>query len=310
MSPAKDAGASARGQTKPGISEFAAAKVNLTLEILGRRPDGYHELRSLVAFAQDAGDNVVLTPGSDLSLRVTGPEAGAIEGPNLITQAAEAVRRAIPASITGAFLLQKQLPVASGIGGGSADAAAAFRALARANAIADPASAFSEIGARLGADIPVCIGGGGCSAAYMSGSGEKVWRPASGTLLPSEGLPALLVNPRVAVPTGAVFKALAAPALSGSAASRLPEPFPSHEACIAYVAACCNDLEAPAIANAPVITDVLTALKGLPGCRLTRMSGSGATCFALFQSLAETERAATALQHAQPQWWIKPTRLV
>lgn len=295
---------------QPAIQEFAAAKVNLTLEILGRRSDGYHELRSLVAFARDAGDALALSPGSDLSVKVTGPEAVMINGPNLITEAARAVRDSLPGSITGTFQLEKHLPVASGIGGGSADAAAALRALARANAIADPAEIFSELGARLGADVPVCIGGGGCSAAFMSGIGEKVWRPVTGTLLPSDGLPALLVNPRVPVPTGAVFKALAAPALvEPQSIMEPPAPFATQEDCFAYIAASRNDLEVPAATLAPVIADVLRALRAFPGCRLARMSGSGATCFALFNEPETAQLAAAAQRKAQPDWWIASTLL-
>ncbi|MFT5510865.1 MAG: 4-diphosphocytidyl-2-C-methyl-D-erythritol kinase [Hyphomicrobiaceae bacterium] len=310
-----DAPTPADGEPRRAIAEFAAAKINLTLEIDGRRADGYHALRSLVAFARDAGDELTLTPGPELSLETTGPEAPAIEGPNLVTATAQAVRFAIPSSTTGAFLLEKHLPVASGIGGGSADAAAAIRALARANAIDDPAKEFAQLAVSLGADIPVCIGGpfsiGSpvCTAAYMSGIGDKVWRPATGTLLPPEGLAALLVNPRIAVPTGAVFKALAAPALTDQRPAEPPAPFITSDDCLSYIAASRNDLEAPAVAIAPIIAEVLSALRKLPGCRLARMSGSGATCFALLDDIEAAEHAAHALGQIQPQWWIKATRL-
>lgn len=292
------------------IEEFAAAKINLTLEVRGRRPDGYHELESLVAFARDAGDRLVLEPGPQRTLTTLGAEAAAIDGPNLVERAVDAILHHAPDLAAGRFTLEKQLPVAAGIGGGSADAGAAIRALARANAIADPVAAFGSLALTLGADIPVCIGGNGCTAAFMAGIGDDVWRPASGTLLPPGGLAAVLVNPRVAVSTGAVFAALAAPALHTDAApSRRPPPFATTEDCLAYIAASRNDLEIPATAIAPQIGEVLGALRALAHCRLARMSGSGATCFALFDRWDRAREAATALTRTHPRWWVAATRL-
>ena len=273
------------------IEEFASAKINLTLEVFGRLPNGYHVLKSLVGFAVDAGDRLTLEPGPNLALETRGAEAAAIDGTNLITTVAEAVLRAAPGLTAGTFRLEKRLPIASGIGGGSADAAAAIRAIARASNIADPEAAFSAIAAGIGADIPVCIGGNGRQAAFMSGIGDNVWRPPSGTLLPPGGLAAVLVNPRVPVSTGAVFKALAAPASTVETEIEPPAPFATPDQCLAYIAESRNDLEEPAIGAVPVIADVLAALRGLPGCRLARMSGSGATCCALFDGMEEAQRA-------------------
>lgn len=292
------------------IEEFAAAKINLTLEVRGRRPDGYHELESLVAFARDAGDRLVLEPGPQLEFATHGSAAAAIAGPNLVERVVDAILRRSPGLGSGRFTLEKRLPVASGMGGGSADAAAAIRALARANAIADPVAKFGALALKLGADIPVCIGGNGCTAAFMAGIGEDVWRPATGPLLPPGGLAAVLANPRVAVATGAVFKALRAPPVppDGSAPAR-PAPFAEIDDGLAYIEASRNDLEAPAIAIAPVIGEVLAALRALPQCRLARMSGSGATCFALFDGWEPARLAATVLEQRHPQWWIAATRL-
>lgn len=301
------------------IEESAPAKINLTLEILGRRSDGYHELKSLVAFAVDAADRVTLQPDRAFALTADGPEAIAIGGPNLIETVAAAVEADRPGLRFGHFHLEKNLPVASGIGGGSADAAAAIRALARANKIADPHAAFAKLAAAIGADIPVCIGqpsSGRASAtdvtaALMMGIGQRVWRPAHGTLLPADGLAAILVNPRVAVATGAVFKALSAPAIDRTHDDGLYlESFRSIPETLTYIAASRNDLEAPAIALAPVIADVLAQLRALPNCRLARMSGSGATCFALFDDIAQAKAAAVTIRNQQPNWWVTPTRLV
>ncbi len=290
----------------------APAKINLTLEIRGRRADGYHELESLVAFAIDAADDVSLRPGTGFSLIVDGPEARELSGENLIARVAHAIGEARPDLTIGAFRLTKRLPVASGMGGGSADAAAAIRLIAAVNGIADPHVAFARLAAPLGADIPVCIGGGGRKAAFMWGIGDEVWRPDGAGLLPAGGLAAVLVNPRVAVPTAAVFKALGADRLEeGEATAPAPPPPPlgDVDAVLAYVRERLNDLEAPAIRTAPVIAEVLETLKGLAGARLARMSGSGATCFALFDDLEMAIARASELRQQCPGWWVAATRL-
>ena len=295
----------------PERAVTAPAKINLTLEIRGRRADGYHQLESLVAFAIDAADDVSLRPGPGFALTVEGPEAGELSGENLIARVAHAIGEARPDLTIGAFRLTKRLPVASGIGGGSADAAAAIRLIAAVNDIADPHAEFARLAATLGADIPVCIGGGGRKAAFMWGSRDVVWRPGGARLLPAGGLAAVHVNPRVAVSTAAVFKALGAGPLEEgeSAAPELPPPLDDLDAVLAYVGDRTNDLEAPAIGIAPVIAEVLETLSGLAGARLARMSGSGATCFALFDDLETAIAGASDLRTKFPGWWAAATRL-
>ncbi len=296
----------------PSFVERAPAKVNLTLEIAGRRRDGLHELASLVAFAGDTYDTVTLTVSERLSLATTGPEAAALDQQNLILAAAEAMQRYDSGLVAGSFRLDKQLPVAAGIGGGSSDAAAAIRAIARANAVTHPGDQFGQLAATLGADVPVCLGNGndGPLAAFMTGIGEKVWRPPTATLLPASGLAAVLINPRVAVSTGDVFGALAAPPLPDDRTPPTPPaPFMSVAECLDFVTSGRNDLEAPATTIAPVISNVLDGLRELPHCRLARMSGSGATCFGLFDNMRAAQQAAGTMQDRHPGWWIRATIL-
>ncbi|HUS96153.1 MAG TPA: 4-(cytidine 5'-diphospho)-2-C-methyl-D-erythritol kinase [Hyphomicrobiaceae bacterium] len=301
------------------IWESAFAKVNLTLEILGRRSDGYHQLSSLVAFARDVFDLITLAPGPRLHLEQTGPAAGNIDGHNIITTAAAAAAAAFPEIRLGQFTLDKQIPVAAGLGGGSADAAAALRAILRANPedrrLCDDTSdkssaAFRELCAGIGADVSVCFGGGGRSAAIMTGLGEIVWRPDAGSLLPP-GLHAVLVNPRHPVTTASVFAKLDAPPIGDAIPSSPPGParFRSLDEVINFLETSRNDLEAPAIAIAPVISTVLEEIRALRNCCLTRMSGSGATCFGLFTCQPDAEQAAASLKLKHPDWWIKPTGL-
>lgn len=314
--------------TSAPVTELAPAKVNLSLTIRGRRPDGYHELESLVAFsAPPAADRVTLEPGHPYALEIEGPEAAGLSadapadlsagpaGRNLISRAVHAAIAAHPSLRLGRFRLTKVLPIASGIGGGSADAAAALRLLARLNDITDPERAFSGLAAPIGADIPVCIGGRDKRslfqhAAFMWGIGEHVWRPPKGDLLPADGVPAILANPRIAVATGAVFEALSAPDRApGDMPPARPEPLRDVAAVCAYLEPRPNDLEAPAISIAPEIADVLAALRGLPGARLVRMSGSGATCFALFDEASAAAEGAAKVAASQPNWWIAATTL-
>lgn len=292
-------------------TETASAKVNLTLTVRGRRPDGYHCLESLVAFAAPpAADIVTLEPGRPFGLEVEGPEASGLDGENLITRAVGAAAAADPALRLGRFTLSKHLPIASGIGGGSADAAAALRLLARHNAIADPERAFAALAAPIGADIPVCLGGAGRSAALMWGIGDRVWRPPTRGLLPPGGLPAVLANPRIAVATATVFAALRAPAAEpATEAPDLPAPFRDIASTCAYLEERPNDLQAPAQGLEPAIGRVLDALSRLPGARLARMSGSGATCFALFDDAEAAAAAARHLGADEPRWWIRATML-
>lgn len=284
--------------------ERAPAKVNLTLRVLGRRPDGYHELESLVAFA-GFGDVLAFTPGKELVLSVRGPTARAAgaDADNLVLKAARALAARISGLRVGRFVLSKRLPVAAGLGGGSSDAAAALRLLARHNnvALADPR--LLAAARATGADVPVCVDP---QPRLMRGIGEILsppWR------LP--GLPALLINPGVSVATKDVFAALNAAPLGQHDVPRLREDRIGDSAreLIELLARESNDLEAPAISLYPVIAQALAALRALPLCRLARMSGSGATCFALFDTRRATAAAARALRQAQPQWWIRPTVL-
>jgi len=269
---------------------FAPAKINLTLHVTGQRADGYHLLDSLVAFA-DVGDVVRVVPALDWSLSVTGPMAGGVptDDSNLVLRAAR---------LTGggpcAISLVKHLPTASGIGGGSADAAACLRALNRLDGRAMPPDVTS-----LGADVPVCLRANPCR---MSGIGERL-----SDVPPLPPFFALLVNPGGAVSTPAVFRALRRrdnPAMPAA----LPA-WPDLPALARWLASQRNDLEPAACRLAPEIAQVLLFLHAAPGCLLARMSGSGATCFGLFASEAAAQSAAHPLAAQLPGAWIAPARL-
>ena len=273
------------------LVENAPAKVNLTLRVIGRRTDGYHEIESLVAFA-DFGDCLTFSRGDELKLSVHGPGAAqAGEGDdNLVFKAARALVARRPKLMVGAFRLDKRLPVAAGLGGGSADAAAALRLLARANKIARSDPDLRAAAEATGADVPVCLDP---RARIMRGIGEILSKPIA---LPA--LPAVLVNPGVAVATKAVFAGWRLNAAPGAPLDDLPTSFakPSdRDRLLRQLAAQTNDLEEPATALAPAIAEVLAALRSLAGCKLARMSGSGATCFALFDSSAAAGAAAKTL---------------
>lgn len=290
------------------LTTRARAKVNLTLRVRGRRADGYHELESLVAFA-GVGDLLTLEPGPEFALTIGGPrgEGLPVDGSNLILRAARALAGEAPGAVgrlrIGRFHLVKRLPVASGIGGGSADAAGALRLLARLNGLSGGDPALLRAAVRVGADVPVCVES---HARLMAGIGERLGPPLR---LPP--LHALLVNPGVPVETAAVFAELGLRAGEAAPAAGAPAPPPAATApgLIAALAECGNDLEAPARRIAPVIDTVLGVLGTMPGCRLARMSGSGATCFALFDDCRASAAAGRALQRAYPGWWIKPTVL-
>ncbi|MDR9484517.1 MAG: 4-(cytidine 5'-diphospho)-2-C-methyl-D-erythritol kinase [Sediminimonas sp.] len=268
---------------------FAPAKVNLTLHITGRRDDGYHLLDSLVAFA-DVGDRLGVALSDAPHLAVTGPMAAGVPlgGDNLALRAA----RLMGADVR--VTLDKHLPAAAGLGGGSSDAAACMRAVA---ALTGRPLPDAQAAAALGADVPVCLL---ARAARMRGIGEEVMPLAS-----FPPLNAVLVNPGVAVPTGGVFARM-------TQASNAPMPallpdWPDAAALIDWLAAQRNDLQDPAIALQPVIGDVLKAIGAQPGCGLARMSGSGATCFGLFKTQAAAQKAARAL--ARPGWWVQAVTL-
>ena len=283
--------------------ENAPAKVNLTLRVLGRRADGYHELESLVAFAE-VGDRLSFAPGGPLALTVRGPNAAqAGEGSdNLVLKAAQALAARIAGVGLGTFDLDKRLPVAAGLGGGSADAAAALRLLARANNIPTDDGRFYDAARVTGSDVPVCLDP---RPRLMRGIGEILSAPLK---LPP--LPVVLANPGVALPTKSVFagwRRVDPQALTLDVASLVK--ITSRDEYLQLLATQANDLEDAAIAVQPVIAEVLVALRALNGCRLARMSGSGATCFALFASAAVAIEAAKALSGKYPQWWVRPSAL-
>ena len=284
------------------LVENAPAKVNLTLRVIGRRDDGYHEIESLVAFA-DFGDSLSFSPHGALALKVHGPSAVQAGGgdDNLVLKAARALAALRPEITLGAFELDKRLPVAAGLGGGSADAAAALRLIARANGLPTGDSGLYAAARASGADVPVCLDP---RPRIMRGTGEILSAPLD---LPP--LPAVLVNPGVAVPTKAVFahwRPAANPAALLDRATAGPR---DQDRLLQLVAAQGNDLESPAIALAPKIAEVLAALRAQPNCRLARMSGSGATCFALFASAADAVAAEKTLSGKYPAWWVKATAL-
>jgi 4-diphosphocytidyl-2-C-methyl-D-erythritol kinase len=276
------------------LSEIAPAKINLTLRVVGRRSDGYHALESLVAFA-DLADRLSLEPAERLSLDVTGPFAGDC-GPtddNLILKTARAA--ALPA---GRFKLDKRIPVAAGLGGGSADAAAALRLIARRNGLALSDARIVATARAIGADVPVCLDP---QSRIMRGVGEELSAPIA---LPR--LDALLVNPGVAVSTREVFAAFTLPDRPGAALDEVPL---SSGELARFLAKHGNDLTRAAIGRAPVIAAVLEALADSPGCRVARMSGSGATCFGVFGSAAEAAKTVQRLASAKENWWICPVTL-
>jgi 4-diphosphocytidyl-2-C-methyl-D-erythritol kinase len=271
------------------IEAFAPAKVNLTLHVTGRRADGYHLLDSLVVFA-DIGDTVRATAADSLSLTVTGPQAAglAADDSNLVLRAARLFAHATGAALT----LDKVLPVASGIGGGSADAAATLQVLSRLWGLALPEAA--EV-LRLGADVPVCVAG---RPVRMTGVGDGLHPLA----LPLPPAALVLANPGVALSTPAVFAALDrrdhAPMPRG-----LPRLRDVAELA-AFLAMTRNDLEPAATRLAPIIAHVRAALSAQQGCLMSRMSGSGATCFGLFPDPLAAAAAARTLTAAQPHWWV------
>jgi 4-diphosphocytidyl-2-C-methyl-D-erythritol kinase len=284
-------------------AEAAPAKVNLTLRVVGRRADGYHDIESLVVFA-DVGDALSFAPARALTLTVRGPTAAAAGdiADNLVLKAARALAERVDGLRLGRFALSKRLPVAAGLGGGSADAAAALRLIARANRLARDDPRLLAAARATGADVPVCLDP---RPRLMRGTGDILSEPLD---LPR--LPAVLVNPGVAVATKNVFALLRLDSTGKAGAS---PPWPStattRPALLAALTDDRNDLEAPAIKLAPVIADVLAELRRLPGCRLARMSGSGATCFALFDTRAAATAAAQALRARHRGWWVRATVL-
>lgn len=291
----------------PALVERARAKVNLTLAVRGRREDGYHDLESLVVFAA-AGDELRFAPGDNgHSIIVRGRRATAA-GPtadNLVLKAARLLGERVPGLPGGTFTLIKRLPVAAGLGGGSSDAAAALRLLARAGGLAPDDGRLMEAARLTGSDVSVCLDP---RSRFMRGTGHDL-----GTSLALPRLPALLVNPGVAVPTPEVFRRLglkAGDGIGGDPAAVMEAVVPPRrDDLVALLATSRNDLEAPALALAPVTGAALAELRADPACRLARMSGSGATVFGLFDTCRAAAAAGKAISARHPEWWVKPTML-
>lgn len=279
------------------VSEFAPAKINLALHVVGRRPDGYHLLDSLVVFA-DVGDRVTALASDGLALAITGPRAEGLEVEgNLVLRAASMLKDSAGTLGLGAALtLEKHLPVASGIGGGSSDAAAALRALDGLWRLGFGRGRLAEIGMDLGADVPVCVHG---AAARMRGIGEAI-EPVA---LPQVSL--VLVNPGRPLSTTAVFGRLERrdnPSMEALPVLRTAGDLAG------WLKRCRNDLEPPALGAEPLVGDVLRVLMAAPGCLIARMSGSGATCFGLFADHGAAERAAGFFAENRRDWWAAAAR--
>ena len=286
--------------TSERLVEPASAKLNLFLHVVGRRADGYHLLETLFVFTE-AGDELTVSHADELSLTIEGPYAGVLAGEaqdNLVLRAARALAEAAGLPTAGARLvLRKNLPVAAGLGGGSADAAAALRALNRLWALNWPLERLAEIGGRLGADIPACV--------YS----QPMWGCGIGTDLSStrlaEALPVVLVNPGVPLATPDVFRTNAAqrqkftPEMGVGQIATQPS--------LDWIGALSNDLESAARACLPLLDEVRDALAGQDGVRLVRMAGSGPTWFAIFGNDAQAKTAADRLRQGQPGWWVAET---
>jgi 4-diphosphocytidyl-2-C-methyl-D-erythritol kinase len=282
------------------VHELAPAKVNLTLAVRGRRADGYHELESVVTFA-DVHDVVTLDPGTEIRVAATGPFAGRIGGANLLDRALALLREAEGRLQLGSVLLEKNLPVAAGLGGGSADAAALLRAVRRANPDYADRVAWAGIAARLGADVPVCLS---ARPALMWGIGEK-----TAALTGLAQAHAVLVNPGVPVPTTDVFRALGAGPAPAALAPAPPPELRYLGELARYMRSHGNDLEPAAVRLLPAIAGIRAALEAEPECLAASMSGSGPTCFGIFAGRAAARRAADRIAASHGGWWVRPTVL-
>lgn len=285
------------------LTEAARAKVNLTLKVVGRRPDGYHALESLVAFARAPVDVITFEPGRDPEVCVEGPGSSAILGENLLQVALRKLADAEPRLRLGRVTLDKHLPVAAGVGGGSADAAALLRAVRRANPALAGDVSWLSLAKALGADVPVCMQG---VAALMWGIGDRM---APVALPPID---VVIANPMLPVPadkTAQVFRRLGAAGLAADPPDPAPPHLPSAAAVVDYMRGTGNDLTAPATAVVPAIATVLAALEGQAGCLVARLSGGGPTCFGVFEDDAAARAAAAGISAAEPSWWVVATTL-
>ncbi len=282
---------------------IAPAKINLTLRVAPPRADGLHPIESVVAFASDVGDYIETAPSEQLSLEIVGrfaPDLSAGED-NLVLRAARALASAAGMPARAAIRLEKNLPVASGIGGGSADAAATLRSLCDLWRLGWSEAQLATIGANLGADVPVFFSTG--AAAYMTGVGEICAR------IETPVFPAVLVNPGAPLATPDVYRRFDAMRL-GSPLAATPAPhWRSAAQAIAEISSVGNDLFAPACTLLPVLQDVLAELEGAQGVLHAGLSGSGATMFALCNDLDAAAALAFDLQVKRPRWWVTQARL-
>lgn len=286
------------------LTAFAPAKVNLYLHVGGPDGEGYHPLSSLMVFA-DVGDQIAIQPADAPEFEITGPFGPGLdpEADNLVTRASQVILSHIGGPVPPfRLILDKRLPLAAGLGGGSADAGATLRLLREVLALPIQDEILEDLAASLGADGAACLWG---RAVIAEGRGEKLY--------PAPRLPelnAVLVNPGVESPTGAVYRAYDAAGCPGGAERPgLPEAFEDVVELAGWLSYCRNDLEAPAVALAPAIGEVLETLRGEPEVLLARMSGSGATCFALCGEDIEAESLAERLQAMRPDWWVRRCRL-
>lgn len=286
------------------ISRGAPAKLNLSLEVVGRRADGWHLLDSLVAFTA-YGDTLEAAEAEALTLVLDGPFGGTLAvdpAENLVLRAARALAAEAGIAPRAALKLTKTLPIASGIGGGSSDAAAALTVLAELWRLQIGPVDLARIGLGLGADLPVCLAG---RSSRLEGIGERI-TPAP-ALPPA---PIVLVNPRIGLATPQVFRARSGPFSAGAGAAGLVQEPPADAAALAAaLAPSRNDLSEAAISIVPAIARILAVLTAAPGALLARMSGSGATCFALFAEDSAARAAAEAIERTHPAWWVVATRL-
>jgi 4-diphosphocytidyl-2-C-methyl-D-erythritol kinase len=291
------------------LERFAPAKVNLFLHVGPLQADGYHPVASLMTFAS-VGDRVRIVPAREMSFAVEGPFAAELGGDgagNLVVRARDAMLAAFPGDRAPfRITLEKNLPVAAGLGGGSSDAAAALNLMASALALTDaghdPEGRLGTIAKRLGSDVPACYGG---VPVIATGRGDECDSPP---VFPD--LDVVLANPLVASPTGAVYRAYDdAGAPGGAELPPWPDPLETPQALVEFLARTRNDLEAPAISLAPTIGEVLAALRARPEALFARMSGSGASCFAICADARDARDLARAISEAHPSWWVEPCRL-
>lgn len=282
------------------VVRTAPAKINLALHVVGQRADGYHLLDTLVTFAR-FGDEITVGTDDALRLEVHGLYGEMLKGDpdgNLVLRAArllaDEAERQGRGRVGASIRLDKHLPIASGVGGGSADAAATLLALNDLWSLDLSPARLAELGLSLGADVPMCLAG---VPARVTGIGEHI---APGPAMPEHGL--LLVNPQVPLSTPAVFKALTR--RDHPAMPDLPDTWDGVDHLVDWLSGTRNDLQPPAEAIATEVSDVMAVLADLPGCRLARMSGSGATCFALFESDEAAAEAGKAVIVARPAWWV------